>query len=273
MPRIPCKTIVAIQGDDYPNEISNVIKEKIILPFIDIRCKEFDLSLENRKRTKNEVVAACTNAIRQHKVAVKCWCKNSILELPTPENYAVEATLKHSLKGNVFREPMEPSHGSKVIMDWKQTIVIGHPGSEGIYNAQEIEITVPGTLKLVFTNEIGHVTYIKVHEFTGRGVALVMYATDEAIKHFAHASFHYALWKRLPMYFTVATDIFEIYDGRFRTIFNDIYTRGYKDLFAEKKISYTYMNLQSMGKIFTFTEGGYLWCVKVILKDLIFIVV
>lgn len=242
--KIKTGPVVDILGDEMTRIIWDLIKEKLILPFLDIELHVFDLGIENRDATEDQVTIDCANAIKQYNVGIKC-------ATITPDEKRVEefklkkmwkspnGTIRNILGGTVFREPILCTNIPRLVPGWLKPIIIGRHAHGDQYKATDFVVSGPGTLEITFTPKDGgdKQSYI-VNEYKGAGVAMGMYNTDESIIDFAHSSFKYALDRKYPLYLSTKNTILKKYDGRFKDIFEEIYNREYKQQFEAKNIWY-----------------------------------
>src|SRR6201996_350438 len=228
--------VVELDGDEMTRIIWDLIKKKLILPYLDIKLEYYDLGVEHRDATADQVTVDAANAIKKHGVGVKC-------ATITPDEARVEefklkqmwlspnGTIRNALGGTVFREPIVIPRIPRLVPGWKKPIIIGRHAFGDQYRAKDAVIPGPGKLELVYTPKNGgkqEVIEVYNYQQPDGGVALAMYNTAESIEGFAHASFKLALEKKLPLYMSTKNTILKKYDGRFKDIFQDVYERGYK---------------------------------------------
>eukprot|EP00355_Strombidium_rassoulzadegani_P002953 CAMPEP_0168612344 /NCGR_PEP_ID=MMETSP0449_2-20121227/2867_1 /TAXON_ID=1082188 /ORGANISM="Strombidium rassoulzadegani, Strain ras09" /LENGTH=392 /DNA_ID=CAMNT_0008652903 /DNA_START=56 /DNA_END=1234 /DNA_ORIENTATION=- len=248
--------------------IWQLIKDKLILPFLDIEIKYFDLSIENRDKTDDKVTLDAAAAIREHKVGIKC-------ATITPDEARVEefklkkmwkspnGTIRNYLGGTVFREPIIIKTIPRYVPGWTKPIIIGRHAFGDQYRATDALATGPGKFELVFTPEDGgeKQTY-EVYQFKGKGVMMSMYNTDESITDFAHASFKYGLERNYPVYMSTKNTIMKKYDGRFKDIFQEIYEAQYKAEFEKRGLWYEHRLIDDMVAYSIKSDGGFVWACK-----------
>jgi len=248
--------------------IWDLIKEKLILPFLDIELHIYDLGIENRDKTDDQVTIDCANAIKQYNVGIKC-------ATITPDEKRVEefklkkmwkspnGTIRNILGGTVFREPILCKNIPKLVPGWIKPIIIGRHAHGDQYKATDFVTQSAGTLEISFTPKSGgeKVSFV-VNEFKGAGVAMAMYNTDESIIDFAHSSFKYALQWKYPLYLSTKNTILKKYDGRFKDIFEEIYMREYKSQFEALNIWYEHRLIDDMVAYAIKSEGGFVWACK-----------
>ncbi|ANB12674.1 isocitrate dehydrogenase (NADP(+)) IDP2 [Sugiyamaella lignohabitans] len=261
--------IVELDGDEMTRVIWKSIREKLILPYLDVDLKYYDLGIEYRDETNDQVTIDAANAILKYQVGVKC-------ATITPDEARVKefhlkkmwlspnGTIRNILGGTVFREPIVIPRIPRLVSGWEKPIIIGRHAHGDQYKAQDAVIKEAGTLELVFTPKNGgEAQKIKVYEYKeDGGVALAMYNTDESIRGFAHASFKLALEKELPLYMSTKNTILKKYDGRFKDIFNELYETTYKKEFEAKKIWYEHRLIDDMVAQMIKSSGGYIMALK-----------
>ncbi|XP_018578537.1 isocitrate dehydrogenase [NADP] cytoplasmic [Anoplophora glabripennis] len=267
MGKIKAGTVVDILGDEMTRIIWDAIKEKLILPYLDIDLKVFDLGIENRDKTNDQVTIDCAEAVKKYSVGIKC-------ATITPDEKRVEefklkqmwkspnGTIRNILGGTVFREAIICKNIPRLVTGWEKPIIIGRHAHADQYKATDFVIPGEGKLELIFTPPSGSQIKHVVHEYKGPGVALGMYNTDESIIPFAHASLQYALERGYPLYLSTKNTILKRYDGRFKDIFQDIYDREYKTRFEAKKIWYEHRLIDDMVAYAMKSEGGFVWACK-----------
>ncbi|RKF57817.1 Isocitrate dehydrogenase, mitochondrial [Golovinomyces cichoracearum] len=264
--------VVELDGDEMTRIIWHRIKNKLILPYLDLKIKYFDLALPHRDLTSDQVTIEAANAIKKYSVGIKC-------ATITPDEARVEefklkkmwlspnGTIRNALGGTVFREPIIIPRIPRLVPGWKEPIIIGRHAFGDQYRAKDIVVKGNGTLKMVFipegSNSEDVEQEIDVFKFTnGGGVAQTQYNTDESISGFAHASFKLALAKSLPLYLSTKNTILKKYDGRFKDIFQEIYCKDYKSDFEEKKIWYEHRLIDDMVAQMMKSSGGYIMALK-----------
>lgn len=266
--KIKAGPVVDILGDEMTRIIWDLIKEKLILPFLDIDLHIFDLGIEHRDKTNDQVTVDCANAIKQYNVGIKC-------ATITPDEQRVEefklkqmwrspnGTIRNILGGTVFRAPILCKNIPKLVPGWVKPIVIGRHAHGDQYKATDFVTNGAGTLEISFTPKDGgdKVSFV-VNEYKGSGVAMAMYNTDESIRDFAHSSFKYALNLKYPLYLSTKNTILKKYDGRFKDIFEEIYNKEYKSQFEAVKIWYEHRLIDDMVAYAIKSEGGFVWACK-----------
>ncbi|WKY03365.1 hypothetical protein Q1695_004813 [Nippostrongylus brasiliensis] len=259
--------IVEMQGDEMTRIIWDLIKQKLIFPFVDLNIHFFDLGIENRDQTDDQVTIDAAKATLKYNVAVKC-------ATITPDEARVEefklkkmwkspnGTIRNILGGTVFREPIIVKNVPRLVNTWTKPIIIGRHAHADQYKATDFVVPGEGKLEIKFvpadgSEEIKH----EVFDFKGPGVSLSMYNTDESIRDFAHASFKYALQRKYPLYLSTKNTILKKYDGRFKDIFAEIYTE-YESQFKAAGIWYEHRLIDDMVAQAMKSEGGFVWACK-----------
>jgi isocitrate dehydrogenase len=260
--------VVELDGDEMTRIIWSLIKEKLIFPYLDIDIKYFDLGMEYRDETNDQVTIDAANAIKKYGVGIKC-------ATITPDEARVEefglkkmwkspnGTIRNILDGTVFREPIIISNIPRLVPGWKQPICIGRHAFGDQYRATDFVTKGKGKLTITFTPEDGSKeTSFEVYDFAGDGVAMAMYNTDESITGFARACMNQALVKKWPLYLSTKNTILKKYDGRFKDIFQDIFDTEFKEAFAEAGITYEHRLIDDMVAACMKWEGGFVWACK-----------
>ncbi len=259
--------VVEIDGDEMTRIIWQWIRERLILPYLDIDLRYYDLSVENRDATDDKVTVDSANAIRQHGVGVKC-------ATITPDEQRVEefalkkmwkspnGTIRNILGGVVFREPIVISNVPRLIPGWTDPIVVGRHAFGDQYRATDFRVPGPGKLRLVFEGDDGTVIDEEVFQYPASGVALAMYNLDESIRDFARASMNYALGRGWPLYLSTKNTILKAYDGQFKDLFQEIFDSEFKDKFAEAKIVYEHRLIDDMVASALKWSGKFVWACK-----------
>jgi len=260
--------VVDLDGDEMTRIIWTMIKEKLIFPFLDLQTIYFDLGIEHRDATDDQVTIDAAHAILKYNVGIKC-------ATITPDEARVEefklkqmwkspnGTIRNILGGTVFREPIISKNIPRLVPGWTKPIVIGRHAFGDQYRATDFVVKEAGKLEISFTPASGgeKVTY-NVYDFKGPGVAMAMYNTEESIIGFAHACFQYALQKNYPLYLSTKNTILKRYDGRFKDIFEEVYQKEYKGQFAAKGIDYTHRLIDDMVAQALKSDGGFVWACK-----------
>jgi isocitrate dehydrogenase len=268
MAKIEMKTpLVEIDGDEMTRILWKVIKEKLLLPHINLKTEYYDLGLKNRDDTDDEVTVKSAQAIKEYGVGVKCATitANSARKeeynlknlLPSPN-----ATIRTLLDGTVFRKPITVSRIKPSVTTWKAPIVIGRHAYGDVYKAAEMEIEDAGKVELVYTKTDGTEKRLTVADFKEGGIIQGIHNLDSSIKSFARACFIYALTEKLPVWFAAKDTISKIYDGRFKTIFNEVYETEFKEKCEGAGIGYFYTLIDDAVARAVRGEGGFLWACK-----------
>lgn len=259
--------VVEMDGDEMTRIIWKFIKDKLILPYLDIDLKYFDLGIENRDKTNDQVTIDSAEATKKYNVAVKC-------ATITPDEARVKefnlkkmwkspnGTIRNIVGGTVFREPIIMNNVPRYVQGWTQPIVIGRHAFGDQYKATDVVTKGPGKLTMTFTPENGEPQTWEVFDFKDDGVAMSMYNTDESIEGFAHSSFQMALTKKWPLYLSTKNTILKAYDGRFKDIFQKIYEDHYQSKFEELGITYEHRLIDDMVACAMKWNGGFVWACK-----------
>ncbi|XP_070334445.1 isocitrate dehydrogenase [NADP], mitochondrial [Odocoileus virginianus] len=262
------KPVVEMDGDEMTRIIWQFIKEKLILPHVDVQLKYFDLGLPNRDQTNDQVTIDSALATQKYSVAVKC-------ATITPDEARVEefklkkmwkspnGTIRNILGGTVFREPIICKNIPRLVPGWTKPITIGRHAHGDQYKATDFVVDRAGTFKVVFTPKDGSgPKEWEVYNFPAGGVGMGMYNTDESISGFAHSCFQYAIQKKWPLYMSTKNTILKAYDGRFKDIFQAIFEKHYKTEFDKHKIWYEHRLIDDMVAQVLKSSGGFVWACK-----------
>jgi len=269
MAKIKVKTpVVEMDGDEMTRIIWGFIKEKLILPYLDIDLKYYDLGIEYRDQTNDQVTLDAANATKEFGVGVKC-------ATITPDEARVKefnlkkmwrspnGTIRNVLDGTIFREPIICSNVPRLVPHWSQPIVIGRHAYGDIYRAVETKIPGPGKVQLSYIpTDGGSPIILDVHDFKGPGVALGMHNTLASIQGFARASFNYGLLRKFPVYLSTKNTILKAYDGMFKDAFQEIFDAEFKEKFAAEGLTYEHRLIDDMVASALKWNGGYLWACK-----------
>ena len=259
--------VVEMDGDEMTRIIWQWIRERLILPYLDIDLKYFDLSIEHRDATDDKVTVESANATKQYGVAVKC-------ATITPDEARVEefklkrmwkspnGTIRNILGGVVFREPIVIQNVPRLVPGWTDPIVIGRHAFGDQYRATDTLIPGPGTLRLVFEGDDGKNLDLEVFKFPSAGVAMAMYNLDDSIRDFARASMNYALNLGWPLYLSTKNTIMKAYDGRFKDLFEEIFNAEFKAQFDAKGIAYEHRLIDDMVASAMKWSGKFVWACK-----------
>lgn len=261
-------TVVELQGDEMTRIIWDEIKTKLILPFVDLDIKFFDLGIQKRDETDDQETIDAANAIKKYNVGIKCATitpdENRVTEFGLKKMWkSPNGTIRNILGGTVFREAIICKNVPRLVPGWKKPIVIGRHAYGDQYKATDLKIPGPGKLQLVYTPEGGEPEVHEVFNYPEEGgVAMAMYNTTRSITDFAHSSMTYALDKCQPLYLSTKNTILKAYDGKFKDVFQDIYDQQYKTKFEAAGIWYEHRLIDDMVAFAMKTEGGYVWACK-----------
>ena len=260
--------VVELDGDEMTRIIWQFIKDELILPYLDVNLEYYDLSIENRDKTDDQVTIDSANAIKKHGVGVKC-------ATITPDEARVKefglkkmwkspnGTIRNILGGVIFREPIIISNIPRLVPSWTKPIIIGRHAHGDQYKATDFLVPGPGKVTMTFQPADGtSPMQFQVADFTDSGVAMGMYNFDESIKDFARASLNYGLNRNYPVYLSTKNTILKAYDGRFKDIFQDIYEKEFKTQFEAKGLTYEHRLIDDMVASALKWEGGYVWACK-----------
>jgi isocitrate dehydrogenase len=261
-------TVVELDGDEMTRIIWQFIKDQLILPYLDVNLEYYDLGIEHRDATDDQVTVDSANAIKKHGVGVKC-------ATITPDEARVKefnlksmwkspnGTIRNILGGVIFREPIIISNVPRLIPHWTKPIVIGRHAFGDQYRATDFKVPGPGKLTVTFTPADGSKPMeFNVFDFPGSGVAMTMYNLDDSIRDFARASMNYGLARKYPVYLSTKNTILKAYDGRFKDIFAEIYESEFKSQFQAAGIEYDHRLIDDMVATSLRWEGGYVWACK-----------
>ncbi len=260
--------VVELDGDEMTRIIWAFIKEKLIQPYLDLDIKYFDLGMESRDKTDDQITIDAAHAIKEFGVGIKC-------ATITPDEARVEefglkqmwrspnGTIRNILGGTVFREPIICKNVPRLVPGWTKPICIGRHAFGDQYRATDFLTKGKGKLTVTFTPEDGgEKQHYDVYDFQGDGIALAMYNTDESIRGFARSCFNVSLMKGWPCYMSTKNTILKKYDGRFKDLFQEIFDSEYKDKFAAAKITYEHRLIDDMVAATMKWEGGFVWACK-----------
>jgi isocitrate dehydrogenase len=260
--------IVEMDGDEMTRIIWQMIREKLILPYLDIDLKYYDLSIENRDATNDQITVDSAMATRRFGVAVKCATitpdEARVKEFNLKQMWkSPNGTIRNILDGTIFREPIVCKNVPRLVPNWNRPIVIARHGYGDQYRASEIKFDGPGPLKISFSpKDGGPPVEREVFQAPGAGVVMAMYNLDESIRGFARACFNYALDRSYPVYLSTKNTILKIYDGRFKNIFQEVFDEEFKTRFDAAKLTYEHRLIDDMVASALKWSGGYLWACK-----------
>lgn len=261
-------TVVELDGDEMTRIIWQFIKDQLILPYLDINLDYYDLGIEHRDATNDQVTIDSALAIKKHGVGVKCATitpdEARVKEFNLKQMWkSPNGTIRNILGGVIFREPIIISNVPRLVPHWTKPIVIGRHAFGDQYKATDFKVPGAGTLTLTFTPEDGTKPMeFEVYKFEGSGVAMAMYNVDESIRDFARASLNYGLLRKYPVFLSTKNTILKAYDGRFKDIFEEIYEAEFKTEFEKNGITYEHRLIDDMVATALRWEGGYVWACK-----------
>jgi isocitrate dehydrogenase len=259
--------VVDLEGDEMTRVIWQLIKDKLIKPYLDVELRSFDLSIENRDATEDKVTIDAAYAIKECGVGIKC-------ATITPDEARVKefglkkmwkspnGTIRNILGGVIFREPIICRNVPRLVPGWTKPIVIGRHAYGDVYRATDFRVPGKGKLTISFVGEDGTRIEHEVHEFKGSGVALAMFNLDESIWDFARASLNYGLMRNYPVYLSTKNTILKAYDGRFKDIFAEVYETEFRDAFTARGLTYEHRLIDDMVAASLKWAGGYVWACK-----------
>jgi isocitrate dehydrogenase len=260
-------TVVEMDGDEMTRIIWQLIKDKLITPYLDVNLEYYDLGVEARDKTNDQITIDAANATKKHGVAVKC-------ATITPDEQRVEefklkdmwrspnGTIRNILGGTIFREPIICKNVPRLVPGWTQPFVIGRHAFGDQYRATDFRFPGKGTITLKFTGDDGQVIEREVIKTPGPGVTMAMFNYDESIRDFARASFNYGLTRNYPVYLSTKNTILKVYDGRFKDIFQEVFDAEFKADFDKKKLTYEHRLIDDMVAAALKWSGGYVWACK-----------
>lgn len=259
--------IVELDGDEMTRIIWSFIKEKLILPYLDLDIKYYDLGMESRDATNDQITIDSAEAIKKYNVGIKCATitpdEERVKEFGLKKMWkSPNGTIRNIVGGTVFREPIIMKNVPRLVPGWTQPIVIGRHAFGDQYKATDTVIKGKGKLTMTFVPEEGETQTWEVYDYQGDGVAMAMYNTDESIYGFAHSSFQMALTKKWPLYLSTKNTILKAYDGRFKDIFEEVYQSTYKAQFVEAGIVYEHRLIDDMVASAMKWSGGFVWACK-----------
>jgi isocitrate dehydrogenase len=259
--------VVEIDGDEMTRIIWQLIKDKLIHPYLDVDLRYFDLSVEYRDQTNDQVTIDAANAIKEFGVGVKC-------ATITPDEARVKefnlkkmwkspnGTIRNILGGVIFREPIIMRNVPRLVPGWTQPIVVGRHAFGDQYRATDFRFPGKGKLTIKFVGEDGKVIEHEVFDAPSAGVAMAMYNLDDSIRDFARASFNYGLIRNMPVYLSTKNTILKAYDGRFKDIFQEVFDAEFADEFKKRKLTYEHRLIDDMVAASLKWSGGYVWACK-----------
>jgi len=259
--------VVELDGDEMTRIIWQFIKDRLVHPYLDVDLEYYDLGIEHRDATDDQVTVDSANAIKKHGVGVKC-------ATITPDEQRVEefklkkmwkspnGTIRNILGGVIFREPIIMRNVPRLVPGWTQPIVVGRHAFGDQYRATDFKFPGKGTLSIKFVGEDGETIEHEVYQAPSSGVALAMYNLDDSIREFARASFNYGLLRNFPVYLSTKNTILKAYDGRFKDIFQEVFDAEFKAEFDKRKLTYEHRLIDDMVASALKWSGGYVWACK-----------
>ncbi len=264
---IVANPVVELDGDEMTRIIWKFIKDKLILPYVEVDIKYYDLGVEYRDKTDDQVTVDAANAIKQYGVGIKCATitpdEDRVKEFNLKQMWkSPNGTIRNILDGTVFREPIVIKNIPRLVTTWDRPIIVGRHAFGDQYRATDFVIPGKGKLTIKFEGEDGKVIEHEVFKFKGGGVALAMYNTEESIRGFAKSCMNMALQKGWPLYLSTKNTILKKYDGRFKDIFQEVFDAEFKTRFAEKGITYEHRLIDDMVASAMKWNGGFIWACK-----------
>jgi isocitrate dehydrogenase len=259
--------VVELDGDEMTRIIWKFIKDKLITPYLDVDIKYFDLGVEHRDATGDQVTVDAAEAIKKYQVGIKCATitpdEARVKEFNLKQMWkSPNGTIRNILDGTVFREPIVCKNVPRLVTNWTAPIIVGRHAFGDQYRATDFVVPGKGKLTIKFEGEDGKVIEHEVYKFTGPGVAMAMYNVEESIRGFAHSCFNVALQKKWPLYLSTKNTILKKYDGRFKDIFEEIYKSDYKAKFEAAGIVYEHRLIDDMVASALKWNGNFVWACK-----------
>ncbi|MBK5117088.1 MAG: NADP-dependent isocitrate dehydrogenase, partial [Thermoleophilia bacterium] len=260
--------IVELDGDEMTRIIWQFIKEELILPYLDVELLPYDLSIQSREATRDQITVDAAHAISEHGVGVKCATitpdEARVEEFGLSEMYrSPNGTIRNILGGVIFREPIVISNVPRLVPGWTKPIIIGRHAFGDQYRATDLVVPGEGKLTMTYTPRDGSEPIeLEVYDFPGGGVAMSMYNLDSSIRDFARASLRYGLDRGYPVYLSTKNTIMKKYDGRFKDLFQEVFEAEFEDEFETAGITYEHRLIDDMVAAAMKWEGGYVWACK-----------
>ena len=260
-------TVVELDGDEMTRIIWQLIKDKLVTPYLDVNLEYYDLGVEHRDKTKDQVTIDAANAIKKHGVGVKCATitpdEARVKEFNLKEMWkSPNGTIRNILGGVIFREPIIARNVPRLVPGWTQPIIIGRHAYGDQYRATDFKFPGKGTLTIKFVGEDGTVIEREVFKAPDAGVAMAMYNLDDSIREFARASLNYGLARNYPVYLSTKNTILKAYDGRFKDLFQEVFEAEFKAEFDKRKLIYEHRLIDDMVASAMKWSGGYVWACK-----------
>jgi len=259
--------LVEMDGDEMTRVLWQMIKDKLINPYVDLRSEYFDLGLEKREETGDKITTEAAMAIKKYGVGVKCATitpnAQRVAEYNLSEMWkSPNGTIRAILDGTVFREPIMVNNIKPFVRTWEESIIIARHAYGDVYSSVEIQTDEPGVAELIFTSKSGKREKKVIKDFNGPGIIQGMHNTEESINHFAHSCFRYALERKRDLWFATKDTISKIYDHRFKDIFMEIYENEYRDDFERQGIEFFYTLIDDVIARIISGKGGMVWACK-----------
>jgi len=259
--------VIDLDGDEMTRVIWQLIKDKLIKPHLDLELRTYDLSIENRDLTNDQVTLEAAYAIKECGVGVKCATitpdEARVKEFGLKQMWkSPNGTIRNILGGVIFREPIICRNVPRLVPGWTKPIVIGRHAFGDVYRATDFRVPGKGKLTINFLGEDGTHIEHEVHEFKGSGVALAMFNLDDSIRDFAKATFNYALTRNMPVYLSTKNTILKAYDGRFKDIFAEVFDAEFREAFSARGLTYEHRLIDDMVAASLKWSGGYVWACK-----------
>ena len=259
--------LVEMDGDEMTRILWSMIKEELLLPFIDLKTEYYDLGLQNRDKTDDKVTVEASEATKKYGVAVKCATitpnASRVSEYNLKQMWkSPNGTIRALLDGTVFRAPILVKGIEPYVRTWKKPITLARHAYGDVYKASEMQIPGPGKVELVYTAEDGNKSSVLVHEFQGAGIVQGMHNLDASIESFARSCFQFALDTKQDVWFAAKDTISKQYDHHFKDIFEEIYQKEYQEAFEKAKITYFYTLIDDAVARVVKSEGGFIWACK-----------
>jgi isocitrate dehydrogenase len=259
--------VVELDGDEMTRIIWRLIKDKLIHPYLDVTLEYYDLGVEHRDATSDQVTIDAANAIKKHGVGVKCATitpdEGRVKEFGLKEMWrSPNGTIRNILGGVIFREPIICKNVPRLVPGWTQPIIIGRHAYGDQYRATDFKFPTAGTLSIKVVGDDGKVIEKEVFKAPGSGVTMAMYNLDDSIRDFARASLNYGLARNYPVYLSTKNTILKQYDGRFMEIFQEVFDAEFKEEFGKRKITYEHRLIDDMVASALKWSGGYVWACK-----------
>jgi isocitrate dehydrogenase len=259
--------VVELDGDEMTRIIWKLIKDKLIHPYLDVELLYYDLGMEKRDETRDQITVDAAEAIKKVGVGVKCATitpdAGRVKEFNLKEMYrSPNGTIRNILGGTIFREPIICKNVPRLVPGWTKPIIIGRHAYGDQYRATDFLVPGKGKMTLTFVGEDGKKIEREVFSFPGSGIAMAMYNLDDSIRDFARASLNFGLTRGFPVYLSTKNTIIKVYDGRFKDIFDEVYEKEFKAEFEKKKIFYEHRLIDDMVASALKWSGGYVWACK-----------